>query len=206
MQRVDQSVDYRAEGWNDFFTRKAASWRDKDYRLLQKMFRIETLTGSLLDVGCGLGDGLRLMQQNMSRISSFAGTDFSDEAIRKNSENDSLTGIDFFVHDIHQPLERTYDNIICLQTLEHLPEPAVAMNNLIAATDGVLIVASPYKNRRPDENHLWSFDETDFAGESVTFLDKRNRNIFWVLDKRSKGQRLRRRGVPLFVDKLLARM
>ncbi|MBT3199905.1 MAG: hypothetical protein HN350_08305, partial [Phycisphaerales bacterium] len=47
MQRVDQSVDYRAEGWNDFFTKKDASWRDKDYRFLQKMFRIETLAGSL---------------------------------------------------------------------------------------------------------------------------------------------------------------
>ncbi|MBT3201369.1 MAG: methyltransferase domain-containing protein, partial [Phycisphaerales bacterium] len=164
------------------------------------------LAGSLLDVGCGLGDGLRLMRRNMSRISSFAGTDFSDEAIRKNSENDSLAGIEFFVHDIHQPLERTYDNIICLQTLEHLPEPAVAMNNLINATDGVLIAASPYKNRRPDENHLWSFDETDFADEAVSFLDKRKRNIFWVVDKRPKGARLRRRDLPLFVDKLLARI
>jgi 2-polyprenyl-3-methyl-5-hydroxy-6-metoxy-1,4-benzoquinol methylase len=206
MQRIEQSVDYRVEGWNNFFARKDTDWRDKDYRLLQRMFRIETLGGTLLDVGCGLGDGLRLMQQQMRRISSFAGTDFSDGAIHKNSANDSLADIDFFVHDIHQPLDRMYDNIICLQTLEHLPAPAEAMTNLIDATNGVLIAASPYKNRRPDENHLWSFDESDFADTFETFLDKRNRNIFWVLDKRPKGSRLRRRRLPLFIDKLVSRV
>ena len=81
-----------------------------------------------------------------------------------------------------------YDNIICLQTLEHLEDPVIAIRNLIDATQKLLIVAVPYRNRRPDENHLWSFDENDFSDLMDSFrLDKKQKNIYWLFDKRKEG-------------------
>ena len=158
MEKIDHSIDYKSDGWDKFYDDKGDSWRDKDYRLLHELFAVKVLKGSLIDVGCGLGDGLRMLRETADGVTQFSGTDFASETIERNKNNPLLRGIDFFSHDITQPLPARYDNVICLQTLEHLHEPALAMNNLINATREVLIVATPYKNRRPDENHLWSFN------------------------------------------------
>ncbi len=56
-----------------------------------------------------------------------------------------------------------------------------------------MIVGVPYRNRRPDENHLWSFDENDFSELIDDYrIDKRERNIYWLIDKQKKGVRFRK--------------
>lgn len=203
MKRIYSSIDYKCEGWDNFFTTKGMNWRDKDYRLIKSMFKIEDFCGSLLDVGCGLGDGLRLLINTMTKIQNFAGCDFSQGAIKKNQSNSLMNNIFFFVHDISKSLPDKYDNVICLQTLEHLQDPAKAMKNLTDATKAVLVAASPYKNRRPDENHLWEFDEFSFQGEFQIYLDRKEKNIFWILDKRETKTSLRKTQLPRFLEKLL---
>jgi len=204
MKKIDKSIDYKEEGWNNFFSEKGITWRDKDYKLLDKMFNIDNLKGSLLDVGCGLGDGILYMQNRLNNITEFEGTDFSSEAINKNESNPLLLNVNFYTHDITLPLEKKYNNIICLQTLEHIPDPVSAMKNLVDATEDVLIVASPYKNRRPDENHLWYFDSSDFNEEFSIYIDRKRKNMFWVLDKRANKQELRRSifGLNYVVNKI----
>ena len=89
---------------------------------------------------------------------------------------------------VNKVLPEKYDNIICLQTLEHLENPEAAMHNLIDAAKKVLIVGVPFRNRRPDENHIWSFTQDDFSELTDSYcLDKRQRNIYWLVDKQEKG-------------------
>lgn len=90
---------------------------------------------------------MKLFKTLATDITRFSGCDFAAETIEKNKANPDLAEMEFFSHDIMQLIAKQYDNIICLQTLEHLHEPAKAMDNLINATRDVLIVATPYKNR-----------------------------------------------------------
>lgn len=137
-----------------------------------------------MDVGCALGDGFQILSSACRSVTSFSGTDFSEYAISANKKNPNLTGIKFFSHDIMMPLPEKYDNIICLQTIEHVSKPDFAFKNLIDATRRILIVATPYMNRRPDENHLWSFDENDFAEYIDEYcLDKSQKNIYYLVNK-----------------------
>jgi 2-polyprenyl-3-methyl-5-hydroxy-6-metoxy-1,4-benzoquinol methylase len=199
MQRLETFVDWGQKGWDSFFAERGSHWRDKDYRYLRKIFDLRKMSGSLLDVGCGLGDGLVYLKRKCSNVSKFVGTDFSNKAIDSCRNNPQLQNIEFFAHDILRPLPMKYDNIICLQTLEHLKDPQTAIHNLIEATQNLLIVGAPYRNRRPDENHLWSFNEDDFSGLMESFrLDKKQKNIYWLLDKQKKGVSFRKSVFRIF--------
>ena len=188
MERIEKFVNWQDDDWDSFFIKKGRQWRNKDYRYLNDIFDLDQLNGSLLDVGCGLGDGLVYLKKKCPNIKSLFGTDFSRKAINACRSNQKLSGMSFFQHNILTVLPEKYDNIICLQTLEHLENPNAAMQNLIDASKNVLIVGVPYRNRRPDENHLWSFTENDFSEITNSYcLDERQRNIYWLVDKLGKG-------------------
>lgn len=192
MQRIDSANDYGTNGWNEIFLKKNGQWRDKDYRYLDEVFRIATLSGTLLDAGCALGDGLLYLQRRCPRVTGFSGTDFSEAGIEVCCNNRQLDFAHFFQHDLMRPLPNRYDNVICLQTVEHTPDPELVFTNLLDATGRLLIVATPYKNRRPDENHLWSFDESDFqTPQGLYRLTQQERNIFWLVDKEHSGAQFR---------------
>jgi len=188
MKRLETFVDWEQDDWDSFFVQKGIQWRNKDYRYINDMFDLHILNGSLLDVGCGLGDGLAYLKKKCPKVDRLIGTDFSHKAIKTCQNNPKLSGMSFFQHDILRVLPEKYDNIICLQTLEHLEDPQAVMQNLIDTAKKVLIVGVPYRNRRPDENHLWSFTEDDFSELTDSYcLDKKQKNIYWLIDKQEKG-------------------
>jgi len=189
MERLETFVDWEQGDWDSFFVQKGTQWRNKDYRYLNDIFDLRNiLNGSLLDVGCGLGDGLLYLKKKCPQVDRLIGIDISAKAIEINRNNPAFSEMEFFHHDILKPLSEKYDNIICLETVEHLEDPQTAMQNLIDAAKEVLIVGVPYRNRRPDENHLWSFTEDDFSELTDSFcLDKKKKNIYWLIDKQEKG-------------------
>jgi hypothetical protein len=94
----------------------------------------------------------------------------------------------FVQHNLLERLPARNDNIVCLQSLEHVADPYVAFNNLYQSANDVLIVFASCRNRRPDENHLWSFDERDFSEvDSRWTLGQGGLNIFWLVDKGQGG-------------------
>ena len=195
MKRLDDAIDYGSTGWDDFLVKLGSTWRDKDYRFLDKVFRISQLSGTLLDAGCALGDGLLYMNSRCPQVTAFSGTDFSREGVETCKVNPNLGFAEFYQHDLMNPLPRSYDNVICLQTLEHTPDPLRAFQHLIDATNKLLLVSVPYMNRRPDENHLWSFDESDFQGLTTAWcLGQKGHNIFWLVDRSKAGVGFRKRG------------
>ncbi len=188
MKRINTVADWGNDGWDNFFIEKGKQWRNKDYRHLNELFDLSVMTGSLLDAGCALGDGLIYLRNKCPGIDKFEGTDFSSEAVQICKENPQQAGIRFFQHDILAPLPRQYDNVICLQTLEHVKDPSLAISNLSDAAKDMLIVAVPYRNRRPDKDHHWYFDENDFSEiADAHCLDRKKKNIYWLFDKQKKG-------------------
>jgi len=201
MEKVKNSEKWGHNGWDSFFSQKGNRWRDKDYRYLDKVFDLSSLSGSLLDVGCALGDGLIFLKSKTSKVGKFIGTDFSSEAIEVCKNNPQLKGVDFFRHDILKPFPQKYENVICLQTIEHVESPNQAFKNLVDATKKILIAAVPYRNQRPDANHLWSFDENDFKSIFDSHcLDGKKRNIFWLLDKQKTGCTFRKSTATVLFD------
>jgi SAM-dependent methyltransferase len=194
MEKITDHTTWGINDWNFFFTEKGTRWRDKDYQYLNNLFDLSVLANSLLDVGCALGDGLIYLKHKCHKVNMFAGTDVSHQAVESCTKNPELHQMEFFQHDILNPFPKRYDNIICLQTLEHIENPQKAIRNLIDATKALLIIAVPYRNRRPDKNHLWSFDENDFS-ELVDLycIDRRKRNIYWLIDKQKKGISFRKK-------------
>jgi len=159
MKRIETNKNF---DWNEFYRSKGTNWRDKDYRFLVKYFPIHTLTGTLLDVGCGVGDGIRYLKTICPEITNFYGIDFSEEAIKINRKNHEMKDVIFYNHNIEQPFTKKFDNIICLQVLEHLQHPFLAIHNLIKTTKTNLIISTPNQNARPDSDHVWSFEVDDF--------------------------------------------
>jgi 2-polyprenyl-3-methyl-5-hydroxy-6-metoxy-1,4-benzoquinol methylase len=188
MERLEKFEEWGYPGWNRFFSQKGKQWRVKDYRHLDRVFDLSIMDGSLLDVGCALGDGLIYLKARAPKVNQFVGADFSDEAIRICKSNPQLREMVFFQHDVLELFPDTYENVICLQTLEHVQKPEIAMQNLINAAKSVLIVGVPYRNRRPDADHHWSFDERDFSNlVDLYCLDKKQKNIYWLVDKQKRG-------------------
>lgn len=194
MKRLPNAQNYGEKGWNRFFHETGMQWRDKDYRFLAEVFDLGCLRGSLLDAGCALGDGQRFLYGVCRNITQYHACDFSHEAIDTCRRNPSLDRTRFFRHDLQAPLPFSFDNVLCLQTLEHLPDPEKAFGHLVSCAREVLIVAAPYKNRRPDENHLWSFDKSDFRHFAARHATGQNGlNIYWICDKSNSGRAFRNR-------------
>ena len=72
----------------------------------------------------------------------------------------------FYQHSIEKPVNKKFDHVICSQVLEHLEDPQEAIKNLIYMTKKNLLISVPNQNKRPDIDHIWSFDMEDFSGIS----------------------------------------
>ena len=178
MEPVSGAEPFGATKWGEHLGAMGETWRDKDYVLLADHFRLDRLRGDLLDVGCAVGDGFPVIRAAAAQITSYAGCDFSPEGVATVARR--FGDVETFVHDVHQPLPRSWDTIVCLQTIEHVEDPVLAVSHLAAAARRTLIVATPYRNRRPDTDHRWSFDEHDFTDVfDGWLLDRPQRNIFW---------------------------
>ena len=200
MKKVEDFAKWGPQGWNTCFGQEAYQQGEKFYACLSSVFNLSVMKGSLLDVGCALGEGLRYLNRKTPHVSQFVGVDFSSQAITNCRSNPELATMKFIQHDIHQPLLEQYSNITCLHILEHVDNPQLVMQNLIEATKDILIVGSPYRNRVPDEDHLWSFDESDFADLVDAYcLDKKQKYIYWLLDKQKKGLGFRPRSVHVLI-------
>lgn len=109
---------------------------------------------SLLDVGCGEGILGKQLAGESARPSLLCGCDISetalqhadsyyDELIQLNVEQDSLDGFS----------TTTFDCVVCLETLEHLFNPSVALQHIYerVSDSGLFIASFPnfvyYKHR-----------------------------------------------------------
>lgn len=117
----------RDEYWTSFFRRIAETI-------------VERISPrSVLDAGCAFG--LLVEQLRLLGVDAW-GIDISEYAIAQAPE---VVRSYVRVASVTEPLDRRYDLIVCIEVLEHVPQPdaEAAIANLTAHTDNVLFSSSP---------------------------------------------------------------
>jgi 2-polyprenyl-3-methyl-5-hydroxy-6-metoxy-1,4-benzoquinol methylase len=98
------------------FSKLHPGWRDeKKNRVLYVPFKEN---GSLLDVGCGAGNAMQILQDKGWKVT---GTDFDEGAV----ENARKKGLDVHLGDLAEinfPSE-SFDTILCCNVIEHTHDP-----------------------------------------------------------------------------------
>ena len=120
----------------------------------------------IADAGCASGNALRYIHDNHSP-DSLTGFDFSPNALMW--ARLLLPNAAFITHDIEKPLKMKFDVIMCFQTLEHLSQPGLALENLMDALEdgGSLFLTVPDGATDSYVGHInrWTMPEFEkFAG------------------------------------------
>ena len=172
--------------WGDesFRAQYLSNHRKQLYRVvLEKLQALEMFNSNfnLLDVGCGPGFFPRLIKDE-GFPGAISGCDFSEQAV---SLSESLVPEGrFFKQDIYDPIEDSYEVIVCMETLEHLLHPDRAVRNLAAAAP-VLILTVPEGRKDTFRGHLnfWSKDSFEvFLNDT---LPEKNIEVNEVADERN---------------------
>jgi SAM-dependent methyltransferase len=158
--------------------------------------------GAVLDISCGIGYGSAIICES-SEVSSYMGVDISEAEIKYANENFKADKTEFRKGDICSldfP-NASFDTIICLETLEHIPDPKSALRELarILKDDGILIGSIPERSYDekceriygPNPYHLHRFSK-----EEIYSLLKENFNeieikvVGFILGSQVEGPKL----------------
>ena len=121
---------------------------------------------SLLDIGCGLGDGPVFLKTNFPKA-QMSGLEFSEIGIdvaRQKSDKIYWHHLDILKDEIPD----AYDYISIIRTLEHFDDPFAVVKKCPHATKNSLIINVPYdkgKNGRlfGVTEHRYFFDKDTFS-------------------------------------------
>ena len=105
---------------------------------------LEHATGNFIDLGCG---DMPFRQYYIKKVTSY-------DTLDSNPRSDQITYVGDIQHMDMIP-DNTYDSAICLEVLEHLPEPQKAVNEIfrILKPEGTIIISVPHLSRLHDEPH-----------------------------------------------------
>ena len=163
-----------AKYWDLYLSNRGDSWRDFPY-----VFLVNDLPKgekfSLLDIGCALGDGCRLLKKNFPQA-QIAGADLSKLAIEKAKARDK--NINYFVMDLgRQDIPQKYDYITLIHILEHFNDPYPIINKCLKAVNKAVYISTPYgedfTNPRlySKGEHRYLFNEKSFAHYNCQVLE-----------------------------------
>ena len=103
--------------------------------------------GRLLDLACGVGYGTRLLADRRSDLVSLTGVDLSTGATEYAEGHYSCERVRYRQGDAMSfgGEGETFDTIVSLETIEHLPEPYTFFARLcgLLSPNGVLVAAPP---------------------------------------------------------------
>lgn len=138
-----------------------------DLHMARYQFAAERMVpGTLLDIACGVGYGTHFLASSCPQINQATGVDLSDAAVAYAASRYTLPSISFYVADamqFHDP--QGFDNIVSLETIEHLPEPGPFFRRIAGMLKpGGVLVASVPSTPSMDGNphHLTDFTEASF--------------------------------------------
>jgi 2-polyprenyl-3-methyl-5-hydroxy-6-metoxy-1,4-benzoquinol methylase len=114
-----------------------------------------------VDIGCGTG----LVANKLKCLFPYGNIeacDFSDVKIKSCREYHKRDI--FFVHNIYEPFDKKYDFIVCTEVLEHLVNPARAVENMFKALKphGRLLITVPDGRKDTFAGHIHFWSEESF--------------------------------------------
>ncbi len=186
IKALDQSSGYRfgdifrlltnvntRQYWDNVFSKKDNFLRDFPYRPLIDILPQDEAF-SLLDIGCAMGDGLKLLKGHFPKA-HFSGADLSPIGIEKAKAN--TKDIDYFVLDIRSQVPpQKYDFITLIHVLEHLNDPFVVVDKLLKFANQGLIICTPYIEKFDNPRlylsgeHRYLFNQDTFKNYNFDIL------------------------------------
>lgn len=164
---MKSKANMTAQDWDEFYAQELDI---PARRLLYRNQVLSCVTGApatILDVGCGTGDGL-LEAQKLFPAALLWGVDYSWEAIRACRARIPVSGMFYQVDITKEPMPYKADLVMCVQTLEHFPPYQIPwiLGGLFRATQHQLIISVPRGTKIPDKDHKTRFTEHSFLGLS----------------------------------------
>ena len=122
--------------------------------------------GRILDMACGVGYGTRLLADRGRDVVSATGVDLAGEAIAYARSRYARDGVTYEHCDAVQFADADgFDTVVSLETIEHVPEPAVLFARLVGLLRrrGILIASVPTTpSVDVNPHHLHDFTERSF--------------------------------------------
>ena len=166
------------------------------------------IKGNCADIACGIGYGAYLFATEYANsIDRIVAVDLEEAAIERARSRYAHPSIEFVVSDamLFHPVFRL-QNIVSLETIEHLPDPAGFVRNMSNyLVKGGRFIASVPITPSMDANpyHLHDFSKTSFiklfedAGLTMidSFVQKQSYQLFSILNKKEERSKDLRKGI-----------
>jgi SAM-dependent methyltransferase len=166
--------------------------------------------GRLLDAGCGVGYGTRLLVERSGMATSALGIDVEPQAIAYARKRYGSPRVDFRADDLLSFEDRSgFDGVVALEIIEHVHNPKALIDHLLSMlSPGGVLVASVPTTPSTDLNPYHQHDFTErsfrrlFNQSKVLELDllrqRQSVRIGALLRRRDGRLRDVRRGLPFF--------
>lgn len=152
------------EYWNRELSKTDNFWRNDTYCNILDLFPKDE-EFSLLDIGCALGDGCELLQEQFPKA-KITGIDISSVGIEKARRRGKK--VPYFIADIRKdPIHGCYDYITMIETLEHFDDPFLIVDKCLRHVKKAIIISTPYTERytgfiRRSKPHRYYFNKDTF--------------------------------------------
>lgn len=168
---MSKKIEMSGEYWNTRYERGGINlacphvWK-------HIMNKIETGKENVLDIGCGVGLGLRLINL-LHPEKKLYGVDISELAVER--VNKYLPNAILECEKV-PPLnydDDFFDIIICTEFLEHITDPVFALKEIkrVLKPEGKVLITIPNNclGSAPEHLHQWNFDEFNNLLNSIKF-------------------------------------
>ncbi len=125
--------------------------KNKIEQLLMKHFfhkcevvlkEVKSKTGAILEAGCGEGEFTRFLYKKYGKSASLEAFDISRSCVAKAQKK--CPNVSFRVGSIYEiPKGRSYDLVVASEVLEHMDDPALAVQSLLNVCQGYLFLTVP---------------------------------------------------------------
>jgi ubiquinone/menaquinone biosynthesis C-methylase UbiE len=123
----------------------------------KRLLEVVPMFRKVLDAGCGCGEIMELVAK--ARACECCGLDIAPSAVARVTERGMMAKVST-LPAVPYP-DDSFDVVICLEVLEHVPHPAKAIREFqrVLRPNGTLIVTVPIGERDEDGSHLHRFSE-----------------------------------------------
>lgn len=126
------------------------------------------LPGSVLDIGTYYGDFLKMAR---SRGHKIAGTEANETRINAANARlgENVVVVDFQNGQLTQFADNSFDNVVCMEVLEHVPDHHTAFSELCRVANKRIIITVPFREHIQEILCLHCYRHTPLYGHCHSY-------------------------------------